>query len=369
MKKTTTNNRFATAKHQHSVLFILLLSAFCLLTTSCGSGIYEGKDQKYYVADLEGDPNNRNIFRATTIWNEDATFELLIPDYWEVKEDKNDEYNTDIYLVSNEYDDNACLVLPGTMGYGVSDDLKIEQWYTLIPWGGADDYYFYETISDTEQKPIMRVIEFVDGDGNYYLFEMHFPQDEDYTACHEDFSNIITTFSTLNTTLEETYIEAEIFQPKWVTFAIKNKGSDDDRIVVDYPPMGWIVDKSEEGLDYVKNEEYGCEIHAGMEDKDPTELASYEEDVLVMDNNDMAKQYTLYDENGAVSEIYVTVNHNEIDYNFAIKNINDMCLDDALLTVKSFRTYDEEMAIRKGIEMIDEEEEAAEEATTEETEG
>ena len=348
------------------LITVALLIVTALTVSGCGnnSGIQEGATQKYYLADLEGDPNNRNVFRSTTVWSEEAAFELIIPDYWEVKVDKDDKYNTDIYLSSSEYEDDTCVVLPGTVGYGVSDDLEVEEWLTLIPSGQASDYYFYERISEEERQPVMRVVQFEDADGNYYILEMHFPEEGDYLSCHEDFSNIVTTFNMLEETLEETYVEAEIFQPKGITFAMKNMGSDEDRIVIEYAEDTWIVERDENGADYLKDMTGTCELHGGLETLDVTTWASYDDEVLVLDNNDMAKKYTLYDAEGAIDMVYVSLLHNDIVYNFEIREVDgDECVDQAQTVIQSFRTYAEELSVQSGIEMIDD---TAAEADTQE---
>jgi len=337
------------------LIIIASLIALALVATGCGkTGVQESGEQKYYVADLVGDPSNRNVFRSTTVWSKDAVFELLLPDYWEVKEDTENKYNTDIYISSNEYADDSCIFLPGTVGHGVDNGLEVEEWATLIPWGVADDFYFYKKISDEERRPVMRVVQFQDEKGNYYTLEMHFPEEGDYTSCHEDFSNIVVTFNTLDTDIEESYVEEEIFQPKWIALAIKNKESDEDRLVVDYPPGGWIVEQDENGLDYMRTEDNTCSVHGGMADIDVSTLEGYEETVLVLDNNDMAKKYTLYGEDGSIEDVYVIVTHNDITYNFHIDNlVSETCEADGETIIKSFRTYKEQKAVSAGIEMVE----------------
>lgn len=148
-------------------LAILVILPIFFLTGCLGGqqeGIFEGVSQQYYVADLVGDPNNRNIFRATTVWSEDATFELLIPDYWEVKIDKDDTYNTDVYITSEEYKGDSCVILPGTMGYGIPEEYEKEVWYTNLSWGAVDDYFFYTTTEEGERRPVLRIVEAIDGE-------------------------------------------------------------------------------------------------------------------------------------------------------------------------------------------------------------
>ncbi len=337
---------------------LTLLIALLLSFSGCGGndGIYEGKEQKYYVADLLEDPNNRNVFRATTVWSEDAAFELFIPDYWEVKEDINDEYNTDIYLTSNAYEDDACVLLPGTMGYGVDDDLVIEEWMTILPNATASDYYFYRTISEEERWPVMRIVQFDDGGENYYLLELRYPEEGDYMSCHEDFDKMIETFSILDTTLEESYMEENIFQPMWNNIYIKDTDTytKDESAVVSYNP-GWIVTRGEDNIDYISTQEGMCQIDIKLMDIDLESVASYTEEVMIFDNNDMAKKYTVYDAEGNMEYIYVEVIHEELEYNFKISNIDEACLEDAEAAIKSFRTYGEAAAEAAGVEGDNEE--------------
>lgn len=342
------------------ITFVLLLTILtgCSLFSNDG-GIFEGVNQKYYVADLIGDPNNRNVFRATTVFADDAVFELLIPDYWEVKVDEEDLYNTDVYLSSSEFENDNCIVLPGTMGYGIPEEYEKELWQTTVSWGAADDYYFYERISEEERKPVIRIIEFHDATGNYYIIELQFPE-ENYEACNADFSDMLTTFQTINTPIEETYIEEEIFEPKWPSIAFKNLDDQEDKIVVDYPPEWSVVDDEEENDVLVKHPTDDT-IRVGIETRDLNEAASYTEDILVFDNNDMGEKYSLYNEEGHLYMIVVTVTHNDTVYNFELDGsgyVDELNIEDFETIVASFRTLEEENAAKQGYDIFEEEEES-----------
>jgi len=317
-------------------------------------GVIETQNQKYYVAELVGDPNNRNILRATTVWSEDAAFEILMPDYWEVKIDEDDKYNTDIYLSSNEYDDDTCVVLPGTIGYGVSEELEKEQWATLTTWGAADDWYFYETV-DGVRRPVFRTATFTDENGNYYIFEVQFPE-ENWESCNANYSDMIATFNTLQSKLEDTYIDTEIFQEKWKSVTLPLLADTDKKFVIDYPPSGWAGEDSEEGYDILVDNENSCSVHAGVPLRDIAEAASYEEDVLVLDNNEMAKRYKLYDAQGLEYMEIVTFTYQDSTYNFELQNMTeankDICTSNFESIVKSFRTYDEEIDATSGYDVF-----------------
>lgn len=340
-------------------LAILVILPIFFLTGCLGGqqeGIFEGVSQQYYVADLVGDPNNRNIFRATTVWSEDATFELLIPDYWEVKIDKDDTYNTDVYITSEEYKGDSCVILPGTMGYGIPEEYEKEVWYTNLSWGAVDDYFFYTTTEEGERRPVLRIVEAIDGEGYFYVFELRFPEEGDYVTCNADFSDILASFRTLDGTLEETYIEEEIFEVKWPTISIKNKGDKNDRFVVDYYP-DWIVEESDESSENYFSGEDGCSLYPGVGDRDLAEAASYEQDVLVLDNNDMAEKYLLSDAEGNLYMEIVKILHGDNIYNFEIRGglSNQTCLDNAETTIKSFRTYEEHVAAQQGYNIFEQE--------------
>jgi len=317
-------------------------------------GVIETQNQSYYIAKLIGDPNGRNILRATTVWSKDAAFEMLMPDYWEVKLDKDDEYNTDIYLSSSEYNDDSCVILPGTVGYGVSADLEKEQWSTLTEWGTADDWYFYETV-DGIRRPVFRTATFTDEDGNYYILEAQYPE-ENWETCNADVSNMIATFKTLNTKLEDTYIAEEIFQPKWAKIALPLLETQETKFVVDYPPT-WTVENLEKNM--ITDTENSCSVYGGVALRDLSEAASYEEDVLVLDNNTMAKKYTLYNDTGIAYMEVVSVEYNGATYNFELHNITadnkDICTSNFESVVQSFRTYEEEIGATSGYDVFDEE--------------
>jgi len=347
------NNK--TMKKLLAVAIILMTLTGCIGADK--NPVFEGVSQKYFVADLSGDPNNRNVFRATTVWADDAVFEMLLPDYWEVKIDKEDIYKTDIYLTSSEYEDDACVVLAGTMGYGIPEDYEKELWQTTVAWGMADDYYFYEKISEEERRPVIRIVEFHDDASNYYVFELRFPETE-YDACNADFSNMIATFKTLQGTIEENYIEQEIFEEKWPSIAFKNLGNQEDKIVIDYSP-NWEVADDAEGNDILAKPPTDNTFHAGVEARDLSEAASYEEDVLVLDNNEMAEKYLLYDANGNLYMEVVKIMHNDVTYNFELKNptsLDEASIEEFETMVKSFRTLAEENAAKQGYSIFDEEE-------------
>ena len=346
------------------LLAITLLLTFlsgCNLFSG-GDQIFEGYSQSYYVVSLVGDPNNRNVYRGTTVWADDAVFELLMPDYWEVKVDEEDLYNTDIYLSSNEFDGDTCIILPGTMGYGIPEEYEKELWQTTTNWGVADDYYFYEVLSEEERRPVLRIVEFHDAIGNYYIIELRLPE-EGYETCNSDFSDMIASFRTLDLPLEETYIEEEIFQPKLPNISFMNLGDPEDKLVIEYP-IDWAVSEDEERTDVLIKETSDDMLYAGVETRDLSEAATYEEDVLVLDNNDMAKKYMLYDADGLLYMVVVTVTHNDIVYNFELRGngaVDEMNLEDFDAIVKSFRTLAEENAAKQGYDVFEETEEEVQE--------
>ncbi|OGJ47005.1 hypothetical protein A2344_00015 [Candidatus Peregrinibacteria bacterium RIFOXYB12_FULL_41_12] len=311
--------------------------------------VIETENQSYYVANLVGDPSNRNVFRSTTAWSNTAAFEMLIPDYWEIKMDEDDLYNTDIYMSSDEYDNDSCIVLAGTVGYGISDEYEKEIWQTTTSYGVAEDYYFYERISDTEKRPVLRIVTFSDAEENYYILEARFPE-TDYESCSADFSNMVATFSTLDIELEETYVEEEIFQPKWISLVLNPYGTEGDEyeIIVDYPP-NWVLTNNEgDKLSQyiITDQETSCETYAGAAQRDLTGL-TYSEDVLVLDNNEIATKYIVTTETGETSMEIVTFVHDELTYSFELRNIDQSqiatCMEEFESVVKSFRTYAEEM--------------------------
>ncbi len=316
------------------------------------TGVIETQNQSYYIARLVGDPNGRNVFRATTVWSEDTAFEMLIPNYWEVKLDTDDKYNTDIYISSNEYDDDSCVMLPGTVGYGVSADLEKEQWATLTGWGTADDWYFYETV-DEVRRPVFRTAAFTDEDGNYYILEAQYPE-ENWEACNADVSNMIATFKTLDTKLEDTYIAEEIFQPKWIKIVFSLLETPETKFVVDYPPT-WSVEDL--GKNILADNENVCSVYAGVASRDLSEAASYDEDVLVLDNNAMAKKYTLYNGTGIEYMEIVSVEYNDLTYNFELHDVTadnkEICASNFEAIVQSFRTYEEEVGATSGYDVFD----------------
>lgn len=322
---------------------------------SCGQqGIIKTQNQSYYIARLVGDPSGRNILRATTVWSEDTPFEMLIPNYWEVKLDKDDKYNTDIYISSDEYEDNSCVMLPGTVGYGVSADLEKEQWSTITQWGTADDWYFYETV-DEVRRPVFRTATFTDTDGNYYILEAQYPE-ENWEACNSDVSNMIATFKTLDMKLEDTYIEEEIFQPKWTKIALSLLETPETKFVVDYPPT-WSVENLTQNI--LIDNESNCSVHGGVALRDLNEAASYEEGVLVLDNNEMAKKYILYNGTGIEYMEMVSVEYEGVTYNFELHDITadnkEICTSNFEAIVQSFRTYDEEIDANSAYDVFAEE--------------
>ncbi|MFA6529067.1 MAG: hypothetical protein WCT46_06035 [Candidatus Gracilibacteria bacterium] len=335
------------------VLSIVMLLSTLLALTGCEKEtIIEAGNQKYYVAELVGDPNNRNVLRATTVWSEDTSFEMLIQDYWEVKKDTEDLYNTDIYISSNEYEDDTCVVLPGTIGYGIDEALEKEIWQTTTTYGSAEDYYFYERISETEKRPVLRIVTFTDEEGNNYILEARYPE-TNYEACNADFSDMVATFQTLDMKLEDTYVAEEIFQPKWVSLVLQPYGTttEEDELVIDYSPDWTLINNEEDMLSQyiLTDSKTDCKTYAGVAQRDLTGL-TYTEDVLVLDNNDMAKKYLVTDENGVVTMEIVSVTHGGKTYNFELRNIDQeqivVCTDEFESTVKSVRTYVEEIAAR-----------------------
>ena len=124
----------------------------------------------------------------------------------------------------------------------------------------------------------------------------------------------------------------------------------------------------EEKRDYFKETEKNCLMYPGIEERDLSEAASYEEDVLVLDNNDIAKKYLLYNEVGENYLIIIQVPHQGITYNFELSQIADQsCIDDFEAMVKSFRTEEEEKAARKGYNIFSEENNSEEQNAGEET--
>ncbi len=342
-------------------ILIGFLIGTLLVATGCfgGGTIIEGEVQKYYVTDLLEDPNNRNILRSTTAWSEDAVFELLIPEHWEVKQDKKDEFNTDYYLQSTQFPSGECIALPGTIGYGIPEEWEKDLWYTTTPNTGGDDYYFYEVQDDGTRIPQIRIIEFQDGYGNYYIMELQYPE-SDYETCNADFSNIVTSFAIVTTSLEDSYSEEEVYQPQLPMISIMLEEDSSQRLVIEYP-HNWVVGSTEDNITYLYEEEKGCKLFAGVPDRDLSEAAGYEEDVIVLDNNDMAKLYKLYDGQENFYMELISDEHDGITYNFELTEIaDDACVSDFETIVKSFRTYQEELAAQQGIVSDEQEEEEVE---------
>lgn len=324
----------------------LLLSAGCKYEYQQDI-ISTGNTQKHVMADLEGDPNNRNILMVTTVLGEEFGFKLLVPDYWELKPDDKNEYNTDIYLSSNEYENDACIVLPGTIGYAVDASLEKEQWQTTTPFGLADDWYFYTDVSETERRPVMRIIQFSDLEENYYTLEARYPE-TGYENCNTDFSNMIATFDLLSIPIDQIDIKEEaVYQERWTIMAVKPYGDEEEKIIIDYPPDWEVTDNVEDVVrPLITDNETGCVTYLAVA---PIDTTDYTEDVIVLDNNEMAKKYTL-----ETGEEVIIVTHNEKTYYFALKNVAEdsiaICMEEFESVVKSFRTYDEEMTARGVVE-------------------
>lgn len=174
---------------------IAIVALTSLLLVSCARGpAYEISAQAYEVLPSDT-PMNRPVVKMNSVLSENLYFKIRYDDKaWKIVDSAGD-YPTNLIFQNLSYDDDTCVVLPGTKGYKLDKQYEISQWFYRSDYTSGIDFEFKNPVTGLIE---MRVFETASNGDSLpsVLFELHLPIDgQNQDKCYADYQELIGTYT------------------------------------------------------------------------------------------------------------------------------------------------------------------------------
>lgn len=157
--------------------------ALILVLSGCSKG-----DSNYILTDYGKEPNTK-VAEMKTVDPESDFFSFRFNStIWDIQEWEADAAPNRVALVHQEYENNKCAILPGTLGQGLEKGNSVSQGTLLTPNYKGQTLDVYNSIG----VQIMHIVGY-EVAGMPYVFEVRLPA-KDPEQCLTDAQAVISTF-------------------------------------------------------------------------------------------------------------------------------------------------------------------------------